>query len=300
MLFTSPILALSALVAIATASPRICQTHASKTTNSSTIKCPIVLDGRVPANASLTSFDTANGLFNPDYVKGNNLSWSDILLFPTVATNSRFDSADAAQYKPIEVNINNASVYQAQYGFRRAGLLFANDSNTGSLGYTGVKTLHWSVQQDPQRALNLSHEYLNVWHESADYSADQIMFQAGSILAQPGLARDTFKVFDRNSSLLWSVAMDLEGGWQNFAVTLDVTANTIQIYYSTGTDPLQAVTDVIPTDLSGDGQFQIGMIKKPTGTSDVVNAGYQEAPFEEGQIYGGLFVEDSAGGCISL
>lgn len=74
----------------------------------------------------------------------------------------------------------------------------------------------------------------------------------------------------------------------------------MQIYYSTGTEALVAATKAIDADLSGMGQFQIGILKKPTGTSDVVNAGYQEAPFEEGLIYGGIFVEDSANGCISL
>lgn len=67
-----------------------------------------------------------------------------------------------------------------------------------------------------------------------------------------------------------------------------------------GTAALEAVTDVVSADLSGMGQFQMGILKKPTGTSDVANAGYQEAPFEEGLIYGGLFVEDSTDGCVSL
>lgn len=60
------------------------------------------------------------------------------------------------------------------------------------------------------------------------------------------------------------------------------------------------MTEALAADLSGEGQFQIGILKKPTGSSDVVNAGYQEAPFEEGLIYGGIFVEDSTDGCISL
>jgi hypothetical protein len=57
---------------------------------------------------------------------------------------------------------------------------------------------------------------------------------------------------------------------------------------------------VSPNDNSGGGQFQIGLLKKPTNTTSVVWDGYQEAGIDEGQIYGGLFVEDSAGGCISL
>lgn len=42
------------------------------------------------------------------------------------------------------------------------------------------------------------------------------------------------------------------------------------------------------------------MLKKPTGTNDVVNSGYQSKNLNEGQIYGGVFLEDSADGCVSL
>lgn len=130
------------------------------------IKCPIVLDGRVKASAALTDFDSAStSLFNPDYVKGNNLKWSQIIQFPTAAGNGRFDNDT---YKPFEVTISDASLFQQQHGFRRAGLQFKSDSNNGSPGTTGVKTIHFSIKWDAQRPLNLSHEYLNVWHEAAD------------------------------------------------------------------------------------------------------------------------------------
>lgn len=76
--------------------------------------------------------------------------------------------------------------------------------------------------------------------------------------------------------------------------------STLQVYYSKGDDPLKSVTSAVTNDNSGGGQFQIGILKKPTGTSDVVNAGYQESKLNEGQIYGGLFIEDSANGCVSL
>ena len=75
--------------------------------------------------------------------------------------------------------------------------------------------------------------------------------------------------------------------------------STLQVYYSAGTAALTAVTSAVSNDNSGNGQFQMGILKKPTGTSDVVNSGYQESGMHEGQIYGGLFVEDSANGCIS-
>jgi hypothetical protein len=43
----------------------------------------------------------------------------------------------------------------------------------------------------------------------------------------------------------------------------------------------------------------MGLLKKPTGTDDVVNSGFQESGLNEGLIYGGLFLEDSEGGCVS-
>ncbi|KAJ9157256.1 hypothetical protein NKR23_g440 [Pleurostoma richardsiae] len=309
------------------------------------ISCPIIFDGRVPSSLSLTDFDAsgAGSPFGPDYVKGAGLEWSDILLFPSVPS-SRFDNAaadgSAGGFKPVEVTLSDKSIFQSQRGFRRAGLQFNGDPNTGSPGYVGVKTLHWSVRQDAARPMNLSHEYLvrtfvsfplaffalhqqwetnektgekkaqwrltpsgyeqqNVWHEASDYSADQIMFEAGTILGQTGLPRSNFKIFDRGMKQLWSTPIDATE-WQNFAATLDLDKNTVRIYYSKGDAPLAAVTGALSADLSGGGQFQIGMLKKPTGTSDVVNSGYQESGIKEGQIYGGLFVEDSTNGCISL
>ena len=76
--------------------------------------------------------------------------------------------------------------------------------------------------------------------------------------------------------------------------------STLQVYYSKGDEPLTAVTSAVYNNNAGEGQFQVGILKKPTGTSDVVNSGYQSPNLNEGLIYGGLFVEDSAGGCVSL
>lgn len=85
-----------------------------------------------------------------------------------------------------------------------------------------------------------------------------------------------------------------------FAVANEALRSLVKIYYSLGNAALEAVTDFVPAVLSGEGQFQLGMIKKPTGTDDVVNSGFQESPLNEGQIYGGMFVEDSTDGCVSL
>lgn len=122
------------------------------------VKCPIVFDGRVSSSLSAADFDSSStSPFNPDYVKGEGLKWSEILKFPADAGRARFD--DDTQ-KAFEVTISDKSIFQTQKGFRRAGLQFKGDSNDGSPAVKGVKTIHFSVKLDPQRPLNLSHEYL--------------------------------------------------------------------------------------------------------------------------------------------
>jgi hypothetical protein len=260
------------------------------------VKCPIVFDGRVGVDTQLTDFDSYDtSLFNAEYVKGQNLLWSEIIQFPE----SDLAHFDNSTHKPFEVTISDDSIFQTQKGFRRAGLQFQGDTNNGSPGSTGVKTIHFSLKLDPQRALNLSHEYLLVWREAADYSSNQFNFETGAILGQASLPKDTYKVLDRKNKEIWSTPI-LEDSWQNFAVTLDHDKNTLQVYYSAGDEPLESVTEPVANDNSGEGQFQIGMLKKPTGTDDVVNSGYQESRINEGQIYGSIFVEDSANSCISL
>ena len=126
--------------------------------SNATIKCPIIFDGRVLATLKPTDFDTSGGgsPYGPDYVKNLNIKWSSILQFPAVPA-SRFDNTT---HKAVEVTLSDQSIFQTQKGFRRAGLQFNGDSNNGSPASMGIKTLHFSVKQDPTRPLNLSHEYL--------------------------------------------------------------------------------------------------------------------------------------------
>ncbi|KAK1586130.1 uncharacterized protein LY79DRAFT_650480 [Colletotrichum navitas] len=263
------------------------------------VRCPVVFDGRVPAAATPRDFDTASGggwnPYNPGYVKGEGLLWSDIEAVPS----SRFDAGGGT--RPLEVTVSDRSIFMGQRGFRRAGLQFAADANVGSPAAAGVKTLHFSVRQDAARPLNLTHEYLNVWHETAAYDANQFNFQTGTLIGREGLLpKDTFKLLDRDNKLLWSTPVATDGSWQNFALTLDFSKNTIQVWYSAGGARLASQGGAIPANLAGDGQYQIGILKKPTGTSDVVNSGYQSSNLDEGQIYGGIFIEDSADGCVSI
>lgn len=62
------------------------------------------------------------------------------------------------------------------------------------------------------------------------------------------------------------------------------------------------MTGVIPNNVAGQGQFHFGVLKKPTdsGGGDITKVGFQEAGIDEGIIFGGIFMEDSADGCISL
>lgn len=263
--------------------------------SSSTSQCPVVFEGRVPTGTPPTFFDSENVLFNPDFVKGNDLTWSSILEFP--ATSSRFDGANNTA---LEVTLSDKSIFQKQVGFRRAGLQFANDAPDGE-GGKGVKTLHFSVRQDATRPLNLTHEYLNVWHEAADFSHNQIQFTTGTLLDDVSADKDTFKVLDAAGKILWSTPIS-QRDWQNFAFKLDYTQDQTTLFYSIGQEKLKQVAGPLEIDLSGGGQFQMGMLKKPTGSEDgdVVNTGFQSSNLNEGQIYGGLFLEDSKDGCISL
>ncbi|KAF1979595.1 hypothetical protein BU23DRAFT_496301 [Bimuria novae-zelandiae CBS 107.79] len=276
-----------------------------------TVQCPIIFDGRVPHNFSTTAFDLADvSPYSTQYVKGENLTWSQIILLPN-ASSSRFDTLGV--HRPLEVTINDHSLFRAgqrlQTGFRRAGLLLKNDKNAAGADAAdqGVVTFHWSVKQDASKPLNLSHEYMNVWHEKADYSGNQFTFVGGVVLPADGGTgvdtpeeKNTWRIQDSKNKFLFCTPI-LGDAWQNFAVQLDYTNNTIQIFYSPGNKPLKDVTGQIPNDNAGGGQLQLGIAKKPTETDTVVWDGYQEPmPLGEGQVYAGVFVEDSSDGCISM
>jgi hypothetical protein len=83
----------------------------------------------------------------------------------------------------------------------------------------------------------------------------------------------------------------------------DHSASTITGYYSTGNDPLKLVVPAFSNNNTDGGQFHFGMLKLPTGAQgiDVLHEGYQPPlkPYE-GIIYGGIFIEDSADGCVTL
>lgn len=76
---------------------------------------------------------------------------------------------------------------------------------------------------------------------------------------------------------------------------------TTQVFYSQDNDALVAQTQALANDVSGQGQFHFGVLKKGlNGGDDIVKNGEQEPDINEGIIFGGIFEEDSSDGCISL
>ena len=88
----------------------------------------------------------------------------------------------------------------------------------------------------------------------------------------------------------------------NFGIVLDFTSNRIEVLYSKGDKQLKRKTGFIANDLTKLGQYHVGVLKKPTGPGgiDVTKQGFQSAGIHEGVVYGGVFLEDSANGCVSV
>lgn len=71
--------------------------------------------------------------------------------------------------------------------------------------------------------------------------------------------------------------------------------STAEVFYSTGTDALKAVTKVLDNDNSGKGQFHFGVLKKGVnGGADITKDAEQPAGIKEGMVFAGIFEEDTA------
>lgn len=268
--------------------------------------CPLVFDGRVPKTATGATFDQGLLPYNPKYDLGANLTWADVLVFPRVPQ-SLFDNSST---KAVEATIDDRAVFtpsptNAQVGFRRNELLPQPANVNDSV--TGIKTLHWSMRSDIHRPLNYSHEYQLVWLESQDYSADQFSLNTGTIFGTPFNKREAKDLFLRGTSAaspqqtLWRTPFT-DGVWHNFGLELNFNTNHLRVYYSQNGQQLVPRTGWISNDLSNLGEYHFGMLKKPTGQglTDITKQGYQEKGIHEGVVYGGIFEEDSAKGCVSL
>ncbi|OCL10475.1 hypothetical protein AOQ84DRAFT_426968 [Glonium stellatum] len=280
------------------------------------IKCPITFDGRIPKNATKALFSSSKSPFNPKYVLGQNVTWDQVITFPDVPP-SRFDRLVGG--KAVEIKINDSSVFAstsegAETALRRAELLVNNNNPTVS----GIKNWHLSVRTSPERPLNYSHEYVLAWHESQDFQADFWSLKTGTPMGS--LANDTYNSPVANKSTKgngrkelyiqgykWANPVQtffstpfLEDTWHNFGIHLDYDNNLIQILYSTGDLPLQIVTPLSSTNLSGIppttlGETHFGLQKRPFGANltSFLYHGTQEVGIHEGIVYGGIWQEDS-------
>ncbi|GKT51964.1 uncharacterized protein ColSpa_12145 [Colletotrichum spaethianum] len=264
-------------------------------------QCILQFDSRVPVGTEVEAFDATNNLFNPKNVVGAGLSFSQVLQLPN-ENSSPFDGNDNVA---LAVTISDQSIFNNQTSFRRAELIPISNSGTDA-STAGVKTLHFSVQKDVQRPLNLSHEYQLAFLESNDFSTNQVVLKTGTILGgAPDADPDTLTLFGNVNTkpappVLLSTPFT-ENTIHNFAVTLDFTANTARVFYSTDNNDLEAQGEAVVNNVSGQGQYHFGLLKKPVGgQGDISKNGFQPEGIDEAVIYSGIFQEDSANGCISL
>jgi hypothetical protein len=261
----------------------------------------ITLEARVPFNA--TGEDIDNGLlpFNPTSVLGQNQTFAEVLRFPSVPPSI----SDGPDSKAVEVTLSDGSIFapsstNVQTGFRRTELIPENNNAGVNASTSGVQVWHLSVRRDEQKPLNYSHEYYLWWLERADYSHDQFILGTGTLFGDGDnktTAQEAKQLWLRSNDAssqqtIWQVPF-VSGVWHNVELLLDFSQNMLQVYYST--DYKEPVAQGVPmsNDLGGNGQYHIGLLKKPTGLNltDITKQGYQESGIDEGVIFGGAFEE---------
>lgn len=171
-----------------------------------------------------------------------------------------------------------------------------------------------------------------VFLEDASFSTNQFVLKTGTIAGQPAsLDPDSLVLqgnVNANPVVNLFVTPFTQDTWHNFGVVLDFDQkwvlsfpipfpfpflhrrknvnggwySTTQILYSTDSSPLAEVKAPTANDISGQGQYHFGALKKPTGDNltDITKQGFQESGINEGIIYAGIFMEDSQSGCVSL
>jgi len=293
-----PLVSLLSCVLLSTATPIPPSQHRAAA------NAPIIWDGRVPTNFSKLAFDSAStSPFNPTFVRATNESFSQILEFPNVSP-SLFDGRTS---RPIEVTINDKSIFSPggnpQNGFRRAELLPITNNGTDAT-VQGITTLHFSIQEDPTKSLNYTHEYQLVFIETNDFASHEWTLKTGTPFGTDpaSFPEEKAKTLRLGSStaggaaevVLFETPLDT-GVWYNFAIQIDWDKSTITAFFSTNNSPLKEVVSTRPNNSTGKGQAHIGVLKLPTlPSTNPSQNGVQEPGIDEGMIYGGLFVENTS------
>ncbi|KAI5121648.1 hypothetical protein M0805_001175 [Coniferiporia weirii] len=268
-----------------------------------TSACKILFDGRVSASTTRADFDKNSSIYDHQFVHGQNQTWAQVIDFPAVEP-SLFDLP--VRSKALEITLSDKSIFVPgggipQTGFRRSELLPALNNGTDAT-VQGTTTFHWSIRSDLRKPLNLTHEHQLVFHETLDFSIDQIMLKTGAPFNETFVESEhkTLRLEGSqtaNPETFFSTPFD-DDVWHNFAVTIGWTSNELIVYYSKGYAPLEVV-NVTSNDNSGGGQFHTGMIKLPLGDAgiDVVHDGFQETGLNEGLVYSGIFIEENTKEC---
>lgn len=185
----------------------------------------VLPDGRIAQNAVAEDFNVLASPFKSAVVKGDGLNFSDVITFPDIQP-SIFDAA--GNTKAFQININDQSIFvpegQApQDEFRRADLLPSIASTLNNVSTTGVKTMHFSVQQDPAKPLALTtNEYQVAFLETADFESRIFDVRVGTGTTSPSLTGENIVVLGRSGDAIQEMFVaPFSADLQNFAVTLD-------------------------------------------------------------------------------
>lgn len=288
-------------------------------TGSVEASCKILFDGRIPLSYTPEDLTKNSSLYNPQFVLGGNQTWAEVIKFvPTPP--SMFDLPSPrlgfkSLAKPLLATITDKSVFfpspdMPDTGFRRSELI--PNPNTGNDSTVlGTTTVHWSIRTDPSHPLNYSHEYHPFWHERNDFNGNHFDLETGTPF---DATKESIPIPNPKTLRIagWAIPTPEENVfitdfdddvWHNFAITVGWTTNTSSVYYSKGYEPLRKVAGPFENDNSDGGQFHFGVFKLPTGPPgiDVHFQGYQEhIRGFEGLFYGGIFIEDSSDGCVTL
>jgi hypothetical protein len=185
----------------------------------------VLPDGRIAQDAVPEDFNVLASPFKSAVVKGDGLNFSDVITFPDIKP-SIFDAA--GNTKAFEININDKSIFvpkgQApQDENRRADLLPSIASTLNNVSTTGVKTMHFSLQQDPAKPLALAtNEYQLAFLETADFATRIFDVRVGTGTTSPSLNGKNIVVLGRSGDAIKEMFVaPFSADMQNFAVTLD-------------------------------------------------------------------------------
>jgi hypothetical protein len=148
------------------------------------------------------------------------------------------------------------------------------------------------VKVDPTNPLDYTNEYLLMSIELND-GTNVFAVKTGTPPNTTLSENDAnmLNVFSHSGTNLFQTPFDADG-WHNFAIVVDWSNLTLQVFYSMNGCILQVVTDVVDNSSAGKGligDFAFGLVKYPAA-----NAG--NSVENQGLRFSGVFVEKTDNG----